>query len=250
MILVTGSAKRKKLGSEIIKALVLDKKESVLIHYNNSKQDAIDLKNYLLDKIDEELKNKHSIQIGTIQIGTIHGDFSNRKSISAFCDEILKRGYKLSGIINNVGCFLQGSILDTKIDDIYKTFETNIFSPMIIINKLQKVLKDGSFIINMGIAGLESKISVKSAIYFMTKQNLLFLTKSLAKELVSKNISVNMISLGYLENSKILPTTKSFSKIIENRTASFNDITSTVMYLMENRYITGQNIEIAGGVNL
>jgi NAD(P)-dependent dehydrogenase (short-subunit alcohol dehydrogenase family) len=244
MILVTGSAKRKKLGSEIIKKLVLDKKQNVLIHYNESKQDAIDLKSYLLDNVELNSNNN------PIHIDIIQGDFSDEKSIISFCDEIFKRGYKLSGIINNVGCFLPGSVLDAKIDDIYKTFETNIFAPMIIIKRLQKVLNNGAFIINMGIAGLESKISVKSAIYFMTKQNLLFLTKSLAKELVSKNISVNMISPGYLENSNILPNPKSFSKIIENRTADFNDITSTVIHLMENRYITGQNIEIAGGVNL
>jgi len=55
-----------------------------------------------------------------------------------------------------------------------------------------------------------------------------------------------MISPGYLEKSVVFPK----DPFPMQRPASFEDILHTVQFLLDQTYITGQNIEVAGGIRL
>jgi NAD(P)-dependent dehydrogenase (short-subunit alcohol dehydrogenase family) len=77
----------------------------------------------------------------------------------------------------------------------------------------------------------------------------LFYTISLAKELASKEVRVNMVSPGFMENAVDLPD---FSALPLKRPAFLKEVAQVVGYFFDskNAYITGQNIEVAGGVGL
>jgi NAD(P)-dependent dehydrogenase (short-subunit alcohol dehydrogenase family) len=85
--------------------------------------------------------------------------------------------------------------------------------------------------------------------YRIAKTGLLMLTKSLAKELAHASVNVNMVSPGYMENAVDLPDKLSLPM---HRAASFEEVSRTVVFLLadESKYITGQNIEVCGGVRL
>ena len=94
------------------------------------------------------------------------------------------------------------------------------------------------------------RADVYSTAYTMTKASLLLLTKSLALELAPDQVRVNMISPGYLEDSVDLPM--DLSKIPMQRPAKSEEVADVIAFLLSDKayYLTGQNIEVAGGTRL
>ena len=101
-------------------------------------------------------------------------------------------------------------------------------------------------IINIGYA-TAGKIDARplTTPYHIAKTGVLLLTKALAAELASRQITVNMVSPGVLENS----LSKPLHEIPMNRLGSFDDMIGVIRFLLSEKgsYITGQHIEVAGG---
>jgi 3-oxoacyl-[acyl-carrier protein] reductase len=231
--LVTGSAKG--LGRQI--ALRLSQEGyNICIHYNKSHQEASNTLKMCLD-------------LG-VKAEMIQGDLSSQESIQRFIEVYLKKIPQTNVLIHNVGNYVESSLEKMSCslwDDI---FQTNVNAPF-LINKglIESLKKTQGSIVHMGVAGLNGfKISMKAPAYFIAKTALLQLTKTFAKELFPLGIKVNMLSLGYLEDSKWQPLEKpSFSYTI-----SYDDVISSLLFLLnkDNNSITGQNIEIASSLGL
>ena len=88
----------------------------------------------------------------------------------------------------------------------------------------------------------------KYAAYTSTKAALLWLTKSLARELAPDRVRVNMVSPGQLDISHAVLS----SPPMMGRAGTVQEVGEVVAFLLnpENCYITGQNIEVAGGLAL
>ena len=148
---------------------------------------------------------------------------------------------------------MSATIFRNKPSNIFGTvagsFQTNLNAPYQLMKQLIPSIKQqkGS-IINIGVSGLNFvHADVYSTAYTITKSALLMLTKSLAIELAPDQVRVNMISPGYLETSVDLPS--DLSHIPLNRLGTLQEVADMVVYLLSEKasYITGQNIEIAGG---
>ena len=112
--------------------------------------------------------------------------------------------------------------------------------------------KEGGNIINIGYTGINSLLASKrSTAYSISKTGLYILNTSYAEALAEKKIRVNMISPGHLENSIDLPKDIKTS-IPLGRSGKPEDILNMVDFIISSRanYITGQNIEVAGGYML
>jgi len=233
--LVTGGAKG--LGAEICIALA-KQGMPLLIHYNTSEVAARDLKQTCLE-------------LGA-EVRIIQGDFSTLHNIQKFTSDVLQLNLPIKNVINNVGNYLVESALKTTVEDWHDLFLINVHAPFVIINVLADTIRAlKGRIINIGVSGLNSgRADTYSSAYTITKKSLLCLTRSLAKELAPEDVTVNMVSPGHLENSVDLPQNKNI--IPMKRPARFDEITDMVTYLLseKGRYITGQNIEVAGGVRI
>jgi NAD(P)-dependent dehydrogenase (short-subunit alcohol dehydrogenase family) len=233
--LVTGGAKN--LGSKICLALA-EKNRNVLVHYHTSKKEA------------EEVAEK--CRTLGVSAETIQGDFSSREGIQAFLKICLESFPETNVLINNVGAYLIQSSLNTSVEEWHGLFHTNLHAPFEIIQALTPALKKSKGnIINIGCVGVEStQADTYSSAYMISKQALLMLTKSVALELAPSGVRVNMLSPGHLEHSVDLP--KDLSVIPVGRAAKSDDLTRVVTFLLdeENSYITGQNIDVAGGLRL
>jgi 3-oxoacyl-[acyl-carrier protein] reductase len=110
---------------------------------------------------------------------------------------------------------------------------------------------DGN-IINIGMAGLEgTRANVRGADYYVSKTGLLSLTRSLAAGYAGRNIRVNMVSPGQLDNSVDLPSPDEIGQTVPlGRAGEMQDIAQAVEYLLDARYVTGANIDVAGGYRL
>jgi NAD(P)-dependent dehydrogenase (short-subunit alcohol dehydrogenase family) len=77
------------------------------------------------------------------------------------------------------------------------------------------------------------------------------LTRALAAAYAPQQIRENMVSPGQLENSVDLPPPDEISQWVPiGRSGTLDDIAQAMHYLLDAGYVTGQNIDIAGGYRL
>ncbi len=235
--LITGSAKG--LGRAM--AIHLAKKEhDIVIHYQRSEQAAIQLKQEL-----EALGRKVLVQ---------QADVTKEGDVKRMMDEVGKVFGKLDILINNVGNYIKKNILETSINEWNAMLDSNLNSTFYCIHHALPWLHKATtahtrHIINIGFASL-GQATAQSMItpYYIAKNGVLTLTKSMAKELASDNINVNMLSPGVLENSDSKPV----DEIPKKRLATFAEFNHVLDMLIapQGQYLTGLNIEVAGGWKL
>lgn len=232
--LVTGGSKH--LGAKICQTLASEGL-SIVVHYNKSENEALNIVN-------------ECIQYG-IQAHSIQGDFSTLSSVQNFIQRYNKTYPKTKNLINNVGPYLIKPLLQTSMMEWNFLYQTNLFAPLNLIQGLlPSIIDQKGSVINIGMCGIENhQISIKTTAYRMAKQNLLYLTKALAIQLAKSGVRVNMVSPGYLDISESIPN---MNAIPMGRLGSAMEVARVIAFLLkeENSYITGQNIEVAGGVGL
>lgn len=112
---------------------------------------------------------------------------------------------------------------------------------------MPSILQQKGAIVNIGVSGIQHVLAdVHSTAYTSAKLALWAVTKAFAKEFASKGIRVNMVSPGVLEKTVDAPA------LPMGRRATFAETARVVVFLLaeEKSYITGQKIEVAGGVRL
>ena len=114
------------------------------------------------------------------------------------------------------------------------------------------LMPDGGNIINIGMAGLEgTRANVRGTDYYVSKTGLLSLTRSLAAGYAGRQIRVNMVSPGQLDNSVDLPSPDEIGQTVPlGRAGELHDVAQAVEYLLDARYVTGVNLDVAGGYRL
>lgn len=233
--LVTGGAKH--LGAELCRTLAASGYD-IVVHYNKSRNQAEEIADFC---------RKQGVNAATIQ-----GDFSSKEKTLAFIGTYLQNFPDTKNLINNMGNYLVKSSLKTFLDEWYDLFQTNLHAPFTLIQALIPSIKQNQgSIVNIGVAGIDNvRADTYSTAYRCTKLSLLMLTKSLAKELASSKVRVNMVSPGYLESSVDLPP--DLKKLPMGSPIKFSEVATSVVFLLSPQcgQITGQNIEVAGGVQL
>ena len=136
-------------------------------------------------------------------------------------------------------------VVDTNLNSLYRV--TKEFIREMMKQKTGRIINISSVVGMSGNAGQSNYSSSKSAIYGFTK--------SLAKEVASRNITVNAISPGFIETDmtdKLSDEQKQaiISAIPLSRMGSAKDIADITLFLASDSasYITGENINVNGGL--
>lgn len=233
--LVTGGALR--LGAEICRKTARSGR-NIAIHFRQNESEAMRLR--------EEL-----IGYG-VKAEIIQGDFSTLESTELFLDRYQKHFANTDAVINNVGNYVIGPASTASPQELSALFQVNTIAPLTIIQALLPSLKQHrGRIVNIGMAGAQNAgANTHATAYHLSKLSLAMLTKSLAKELAVFGVSVNMVSPGYLEHSVEMPS--DMAHIPAGRVGQFKEVAEGVVFFLDqgNAYITGQNLEVAGGIRL
>lgn len=201
----------------------------VPIHYNKSQELAINLQN--------EIKEKYNIKVDLFK-----ADLTDYNQTKNLIDCFIKKYQKLDVLINNVGDYLYKNLLEVSYEEFKYIIDSNLMTAFLLTQGFLNYIQES--IIFMGFVGSNSiRANVNTTAYNIAKTGVLIYAKSLAKLLAPKNINVNVIGLGVAENS----ITKPINEIPFKRTATFQEINNLVEFLLNNKYITGQLIELAGG---
>ena len=178
-------------------------------------------------------------------------DLSSKDSVSEFQEKV--ESFKPSILINNAGVtkdnlFLRMSendwteVIETNLNGTYRL--TKIFLKDMIKNKWGRIINIGSVSGLMGNPGQTNYASSKAALEGFTK--------SLAKEIGSRNITVNLVSPGFINTDMTsgLTIEKLESQIPLGRMGNPSDVASLVAFLAGEGagYITGQTLVVDGGL--
>lgn len=233
--LVTGGAKG--LGAEICRCLAA-KGRNLLIHYNTSALEALQVRDACRG-------------VG-VEAECVQGDFSSSETVDEFLNTLRSRSYAIEILINNVGNYCIKPALETSDAEWQALFQTNLHAPVALMRALlPTIIEQSGAIINIGVAGISHvPTDVYCTAYTASKLALWMTTRALALELAPKGVRVNMISPGVLENS--IDKQRLQPLIPMQRPGSLYEVARVVAFLLEQEsgYITGQNIEVAGGLRL
>ncbi len=183
-------------------------------------------------------------------------DVTDQESINSAIDIIKDKFGTIYGLVNNAGITEDNllmrmsdeqwlSVIDTNLTSLYRVTKSIVKDMMKA--RQGRIINVGSIVGIMGNAGQSN--------YSASKSGLLGFTKSLARELSSRNINVNSISPGFIDTDM----TKSLSnEQIDNltkniplgRIAESSEVSSVVSFLLseDSSYITGENINVNGGL--
>jgi NAD(P)-dependent dehydrogenase (short-subunit alcohol dehydrogenase family) len=179
-------------------------------------------------------------------------DVSVESQVADVFQEIARSEGRVDLLVNNVGNYDPKHI--TKLDPAAwdATLASNLSGAYYCCYHAIKLMAQGGNIINIGMAGLEGiRANVHGTDYYVSKTGLLVLTRALASGYASRNIRVNMVSPGQLENSIDLPPPGDIGRVVPlGRAGTLTDISQAVAYLLDAPYVTGVNIDVAGGYRL
>lgn len=233
-ILITGGAQG--LGAEIA-AQLAEQGHSVVIQFRENEQ-----------KAKQVIARCRSYGV---EADCVFGDFSTEKSLNYFIADYAQAFPANRGLVNNVGNFLLAPLAETTQEQWRSLFQTNFFASVFLTQALlPQLIREKGRVVNIGVAGLHPlRALTKATAYSASKSALWFYTLSLAKEVASQNVTVNMVSPGFMENAVDL---KDPQQLPMRRAAELKEVARAVTFLFEpeNSYVTGQNIEVSGGFNL
>ena len=179
-------------------------------------------------------------------------DVSDKEACAKAVEQVLADFGKIDVLVNNAGITRDGLFMRMSSENWEAVINTNLSSAFYMTNPVIKsmIKQRSGCIVNMSsIAGRMGNAG--QANYSAAKAGLIGFTKSLAKELGSRNIRVNAIAPGFIltDMTKDLDAEKITEHIPLKRLGQPEDIAKTVKFLAEEgTYITGQVIGVDGGL--
>jgi len=183
-------------------------------------------------------------------------DVSDSSQVSDAISGIAKAHGRLDILVNNAGIAIDSLLMRSKDEDWDKIVGTNLSGALYCARAAAKPMMKGRWgrIINLSSV-IGQMGNAGQSMYSATKAGLLGLTKSLAKELASRSITVNAITPGYIQTDMTAELDDDLREQIANqiplgRLGTAEDVASAAGFLCSDGggYITGQVIGVNGGM--
>ena len=179
-------------------------------------------------------------------------------SVKVMIDEIIKKFGRIDILVNNAGITKDGLMLRMTDEDFDRVIDVNLkgtFNCTKYVSKYMLKQKSGKIINISSVVGLSGNAGQVN--YSASKAGIIGITKSAAKELSSRGITVNAVAPGYVDTdmTKVL-SDNIRNEILKNiplqRMGNVEDISNCVAFLASEdaSYITGQVISVDGGMHI
>jgi 3-oxoacyl-[acyl-carrier protein] reductase len=185
-------------------------------------------------------------------------DLASADSIKAAFAEAAREFGRIDILVNNAGMTKDGLALRMKKDDWDAVLATNLTGAFVAIQQvLQGMMKErwGRIINLSSIVGETGNPG--QANYVASKAGLIGLTKSLAQEMASRNITVNAVAPGFIDTDMTAGLSQELKDnllghIPLKRLGRAEDIAAAVRFLAseEAGYITGHVLNVNGGMHM
>ena len=183
---------------------------------------------------------------------------NDSESVKVMIDEIIKEFGRIDILVNNAGITKDGLMLRMTDEDFDRVIDVNLkgtFNGTKYVSKYMLKQKSGKNINISSVVGLSGNAGQVN--YSASKAGIIGITKSAAKELSSRGITVNAVAPGYVDTdmTKVL-SDNIRNEILKNiplqRMGNVEDISNCVAFLASEdaSYITGQVISVDGGMHI
>lgn len=219
-----------------------DQGANIVINYRNSDKEAEELKSILEGK--------------GVKVLTVKCDISNFEDSKNLMDKCKEAFGKIDILVNNAGITKDTLIMRMKEEDFDNVINVNLKGTFNCAKHASAIMLKQRFgkIINMtsvvGIAGNAGQVN-----YAASKAGVIGLTKSLAKELGSRGITVNAVAPGFINTDMTASLSEKVKEeasknIPLKRLGDPEDVANLVGFLASDaaNYITGQVINVDGGM--
>ena len=197
-----------------------------------------------------------SLQAKGYTVHAIAADISKKEDVDTLIDETISQFSQVDILVNNAGITRDMLLMRLKDEDWDAVLQTNLTGTMYCTRAVLRPMirqKNGRIINISSVIGLMGNPGQAS--YAAAKAGIIGLTKTTAKEVGTRGITVNAIAPGFI-------TTDMTAKIpeeLQNKILEFiplqyygtpEDVADTVCFLASDaaRYITGQTIQVDGGM--
>jgi 3-oxoacyl-[acyl-carrier protein] reductase len=240
VVIITGGSKG--IGRSVALRFADEMATILILHYDPDETAS----NETLKQLKEKGINSESHKV----------DVSSKSDVDNLFKEILSKYKKVDVLVNNAGITKDGLLMRMSEEDWDIVLNVNLKS---VFNCTQSVIR--SMIKNrsgriVNIASIAGQIGNSGqANYSASKAGIMGFTKTVAREVASRGITVNAVAPGFIETemTAVLP-----EKVVESykeqiplgRLGSTSDVAETVYWLCSEAasYITGQVIHVNGGM--
>ena len=184
----------------------------------------------------------------------VQGDVSDFSFAADMIKEVKKELGSIDVLVNNAGItkdMLLMRMTEDQFDDVINTNLKGTFNMIRHVSNVMLKQRSGAIINMASVVGINGNIG--QANYAASKAGIIGLTKSTAKELASRGITCNAIAPGFVETDMTAVLKEEvqnaiLSAIPLKRGGKVEDIARAAVFLAENDYITGQVLNVDGGM--
>ena len=183
-------------------------------------------------------------------------DVSSEESIKACAKAVLADLGKVDILVNNAGITKDGLTLRMKLTDFDDVLRTNLTGAFLLTQALISSMMKGRWGRVINITSVVGETGAAGqANYAVSKAGLIGLTKSLAREFASRNITVNAVAPGFIQTAMTdelqeAQKTAILAQVPLSRYGSDTDVAAAVAFLASEGagYITGHTLDVNGGM--
>lgn len=205
----------------------------------------------------DELENlKKEIESNNVECLMIKGDISSFEDCQKIVEHAINKFGKIDVLVNNAGITKDTLLARMKKEDFEQVINVNLTGTFNVTKNVLPYMMKARFgrIINLSsVVGISGNAGQTN--YSASKAGIIGFTKSLAKEVASRNILVNAVAPGFIttDMTKVLKEDikEEIAKNIPlKRPGTVEDVANVVKFLTseDSSYITGQVIQVDGGM--
>jgi 3-oxoacyl-[acyl-carrier protein] reductase len=183
-------------------------------------------------------------------------DVADTEACGKAVDDVVKEFGRLDVLVNNAGVAIDGLLMRFKDEDWDKTLDTNLkgaFALMRAVSRPMMKQRAGAIVNLSSVVGEMGNAG--QAAYAASKAGLIGLTKSVARELASRNIRVNCVTPGFITTDMTAGLNaetkeKMAAAIPLSRIGNAEEVAAAVAFLASDAasYITGEVLKVNGGM--
>ena len=210
--------------------------------------------------VDAEAENAEAVADEVRDLGTealaVKADVTDTKEVKGLIKETRKEFDKIDILVNNAGITRDKLLMRMREEDWDSVLDVNLkgaFNTTKAVSRVMMKQREGTIINIASVVGLMGNAG--QANYSASKAGLIGFTKSVAREMAARNITVNAVAPGFIETAM---TDELSDKVIDEMTDNIpledlgqpEDVANAVLFLASDaaNYITGEVIRVDGGM--
>ena len=211
--------------------------------------------NYVSDKTNVDEIKKEFSKYGVESL-VVKADVSKAEEVDRAVKQAIDKFGKIDVLVNNAGITRDTLLMRMKEEDFDKVIEINLKGTFLVTKAVTPYMmkkRNGKIINLSSVVGVTGNAGQSN--YSASKAGIIGFTKSIAKELASRNIRANAVAPGFIDTDMTSVLSEDIkaninAQIPMKRMGTAREIANVVYFLgnEESSYITGQVINIDGGM--